>query len=137
MRNVILWEFWPCLSFGQPRVDQEHLGWEMHFECYSVQTSCTMPLYMFLWPHGEKMIFLGFSASDTQIKGEQNMISTPPSFCNGLGTICITSSRGRTIDLTARNMGLELRYYFGKVLGIQNCPTLRLASSHCVLCLMS
>ena len=65
------------------------------------------------------------------------MISTPPSFCNGLGTIRITSSRGKTIDLTAKDMGLELRYCFGKVLGIQNRPTLRLASSHCVLCLMS
>ena len=32
-------------------------------------------------------------------------------------------------------MGSELRYGFGKVLGIQNCPTLRLASHHCVLCL--
>ena len=37
--------------------------------------------------------------------------------------------------LTTGYMGLELRYGFRKVLGTQNCPTLRLASSHCVLCL--
>ena len=58
-----------------------------------------------------------------------------PSFCNGLGTIYIAYSQEMTIDLTTRNMGLELRYNLGKVLGTQNNPTLRLASSHCVLCL--
>ena len=52
----------------------------------------------------------------------------PPSFCNGLGTIYITSSRGRTIDLTTRDMGLEFRYALGKVLGTQDHATLRLAS---------
>ena len=30
-------------------------------------------------------------------------------------------------------MGLEIRYTLGKVLGIQDCLTLRLASHHCVL----
>ena len=61
---------------------------------------------------------------------------SPPSFCNGLGTIYIVSSRGRTFfDLTIRDMGSELRYSLRKVLSTQNCPTLRLASSHCVLCL--
>ena len=59
---------------------------------------------------------------------------SPPSFCNGLGTIYIASSRGRTIDLTTRDIGSELRYNLGKVLGTQNYPTLKLASSHCVLC---
>ena len=60
---------------------------------------------------------------------------SPPSFCNGLGTIYIASSRGKTFfDLTTRDMGLELRYSLRKVLSIQNCSTLRLASSHCVLC---
>ena len=58
---------------------------------------------------------------------------SPPSFCNGLGTIYITSSRGRTIDLTTRDMSSELRYSLGNVLGTQNHPTLRLASFHCVL----
>ena len=58
---------------------------------------------------------------------------SPPSFCDSLGIIYITSFQGRTIDLTTRDMGSELRYHLGKVLGTQNCPTLRLASSHCVL----
>ena len=31
---------------------------------------------MFSWPHREKMIFLDFSGSSTQIKSEQNMVST-------------------------------------------------------------
>ena len=52
---------------------------------------------------------------------------------NGVSTIA--SSRGRTIDLTTRDMGSELKYGLGKVLSIQNCLTLRLAFSHCVLCL--
>ena len=38
-----------------------------------------------------------------------------------------------TIDLTTRDMGLELGYDLRKVLGTQNRPTLRLASSHCIL----
>ena len=59
----------------------------------------------------------------------------PHSFCNGLGTIYIASFRGRTIDLTTRYVGLELRYDLGKVLSTQNRPALRLVSSHCVLCL--
>ena len=65
----------------------------------------------------------------------ESVLESPPSFCNGLGTIFIASSRGRTIDLTTRDMGSELWYGLGKVLGIQNRPILRLASSHCVLCL--
>ena len=40
-----------------------------------------------------------------------------------------------TIDLTTRDMGSELMYGLGKVLGTQNRPTLRLISSYCVLCL--
>ena len=40
-----------------------------------------------------------------------------------------------TINLTTRDMGSKLRYSLGNVLNTQNCPTLRLASSHCVLCL--
>ena len=63
------------------------------------------------------------------------MEESPPSFCNGLGTINIAYFQGRTIDLTTRDMGLEFRYVFGKVLGTQDRPTLRLASYHCVLCL--
>ena len=65
----------------------------------------------------------------------ESVLESPPSFCNGLGTIFIASSRGRTIDLTTRDMGLKLRYGLGKVLGSQNCLTLRLASFHYVLCL--
>ena len=43
---------------------------------------------------------------------------SPPSFCNGLGTIYIVSSLGRTIDLTTRDIYSELiRYDHGKVLG--------------------
>ena len=61
---------------------------------------------------------------------------SPPSFCNGLRNIYIDSSRGRTfLDLTTRDVGLELRYGLGKVLGTQNRPSLGLASSHYVLCL--
>ena len=60
---------------------------------------------------------------------------SPFSFCNGLGTIYIVSFQGRTIDLAIRDMSLKLRYGFEKVLGTQNRPTLRLASSYCVLCL--
>ena len=59
---------------------------------------------------------------------------SPPSFCNGLGTMNIASFQGRTIDLTTRDMGSEFRYVLGKVLSTQNCPTLRLSSHHCVLC---
>ena len=40
-----------------------------------------------------------------------------PSFCNGLGTVYIASFRGRTIDLTTRDMGSEFGYVLGKVLG--------------------
>ena len=60
---------------------------------------------------------------------------SPPNFCNGLGTMNMVSLQGRTIDLTTRDIGSELRYGLGKALGTQNHPTLRLASSHCVLCL--
>ena len=45
---------------------------------------------------------------------------SPPSFGNGLGAIYIESSRGRTINLITRDMGLELRYGLGKVLGTEN-----------------
>ena len=38
-----------------------------------------------------------------------------------------------TIDLTTKDMGSELSYGLGKVLGTQNYPILRLASSHCIL----
>ena len=40
-------------------------------------------------------------------------------------------------DLTTRDMGSELRYGLGKVLGTQNRQTLRLASHHFDLCLNS
>ena len=59
----------------------------------------------------------------------------PPNFCNGLGTMNMVSFQGRTIDLTTKDMGSELRYGLRKALGTQNHPTLRLASSCCVLCL--
>ena len=38
-------------------------------------------------------------------------------------------------DLITRDMGLEFRYVFGKVLSTQDRPTIRLASHYCVLCL--
>ena len=63
----------------------------------------------------------------------KSVLESPPSFCNGLGTMNIASTQGRTINLTTRGMCLELRYVLGKVLGTQDCPTLRLASHHCVL----
>ena len=58
----------------------------------------------------------------------------PPSSCNGLGTIYIASFKEGPFDLTTKDMSLELRYGFGKVLGTQNHPTLRLFP---LLCLMS
>ena len=58
-----------------------------------------------------------------------------PSFCNGLGTIYTSPLKEGLANLTTRDMDSELRYSFRKVLGTQNCPTLRLASHHCVLCL--
>ena len=60
---------------------------------------------------------------------------SPHSFCNGLGTIYSVLSRKDLFYLTTRDMGSEFKYDFGKVLGTQNRPTLRFASSHCVLCL--
>ena len=63
----------------------------------------------------------------------KSVLESLPSFCNGLGTMNIASSRGRTINLTTRGIGLELRYVLEKVLGTQDCPTLRLGSHHCVL----
>ena len=61
------------------------------------------------------------------IRGE-----SPPSFCNGLGTLYIASFRGRTIDLTIRDMDSEFIYALGKVLGTQDHLTLKLASHHYV-----
>ena len=58
-------------------------------------------------------------------------------FFNGLGIIYIASFKGRTIDLTTKDLGSKLRYGLGKVLGTKNHPTLRLASFYCVLCFMS
>ena len=60
---------------------------------------------------------------------------SPPSFCNGLGTIYIASFRGRNVLSYYQSMSSEFRYSFRKVLGTQNNLTLGLASSHCVLCL--
>ena len=65
--------------------------------------------------------------------GHNRIMKSPPSFCNGLGTMYIASFRGRTIIITTRNMGSEFRYVLGNVLGTQDCPTLRLASHHCGL----
>ena len=64
---------------------------------------------------------------------------SPPSFHNDLGTIYIYSvlSRKYLFDLTTRDMGSKFRHGLGKVLGTPNPPTLGLASSHFVLCLMS
>ena len=66
----------------------------------------------------------------------QGSKESPPSFCNGLGTIYIQChfEEGH-FDLTTKDIGSEIRYGLGKVLGTQNRPTLRLASHHCVLCL--
>ena len=77
----------------------------------------------------------GQTTDEGQVVLWTQRMGSPPSFCNSLGTIYIASSRERTIDLTTRDMGSKLRYSLRKVLGTQNHPTLRLASSHCVLCL--
>ena len=65
--------------------------------------------------------------------GHNGIVELPPSLCNGLGTVYIASFRGRAIILTTRDMGSEFRNVLGKVLDTQDCPTLRLASHHCVL----
>ena len=62
-------------------------------------------------------------------------MESPPSFCNGLGTIYIAFFQERTFYLITKDMSSELRYGLGKVLGTQNRLTLRLASLHCVYCL--
>ena len=63
----------------------------------------------------------------------QGVLESPPSFCNGLGIICIASFQVRTIDLTTKDMGWEFRYILGKVLGTQDSLTLRLVFHHCIL----
>ena len=63
------------------------------------------------------------------------VLESPPSFCNGLGTIYLVSFQGKTIDLKTRDMGSKFRYVLRKMLGTQNHPTLRLVSHHNVLCL--
>ena len=63
------------------------------------------------------------------------VLESPPSFCNGLGTIYIASLHGRTFRSYYQSMGSEFRYALGKVLGTQDRLILRLASHHCVLCL--
>ena len=65
----------------------------------------------------------------------ESVLESPPSFCNGLGTIFIASSRGRTIDLTTRDMGLEFSYVLGKVLGTQDRLNPKVGPPS--LCLMS
>ena len=62
-------------------------------------------------------------------------MESPLSFCNGLGTIYLASFQGRPFDLTTRDMGPELRYSLGKVLGTKNCQTLKV--DFLTLCLMS
>ena len=39
---------------------------------------------------------------------------SPPSFCNGLGTIYITSFKEEPFELTTRDMGSEFRYALGR-----------------------
>ena len=60
---------------------------------------------------------------------------SPPSFCNGLNHIYNILSRKELFDITIKDIGSKFRYGLGKVLSTQNHPILRLASSHCVLCL--
>ena len=79
---------------------------------------------------GPRAPWMGYMGVDT--KGE-----LPPSFCNSLRTIyyyiySVLFEEG-PFDLTTRDMSLEFRYTFGKVLDTQDCPTLRMASHHCVL----
>ena len=42
---------------------------------------------------------------------------SPPSFCNGLGTIYITSFFREDLWSYYQSMGSEFKYIFGKVLG--------------------
>ena len=48
------------------------------------------------------------------------MLESPPSFCNGLGTIYIYSilSRKDFFDLTTRDIGSKLRYDLGSFLSL-------------------
>ena len=60
---------------------------------------------------------------------------SPPSFCNGLGTIYIASFPRKDLWSYYQSMGSEFRYALRKVLGTQDRPTLISASHHCVLIL--
>jgi len=80
--NVKPWKKKNCEGFdlwsnpGLTRGILVILAKKRHFRCSNARTGCTTSLYMFLWFNGEKMIFLGFLGSSTQIKGGQNTIST-------------------------------------------------------------
>ena len=78
MKNVVLSWCWPSLTFGQPRVDQEHFGQfdlKRHFKFSDTQMGCATSIQMFPWPHRGKLIFLVFSGFGTQINDGQNTIS--------------------------------------------------------------
>ena len=51
---------WPLVNPRLTRGILIILARKRHFERSGAQTSYVMPLYMFSWPHGEKIIFFGF-----------------------------------------------------------------------------
>ena len=62
---------WPSI---EPRADQGHFGhfrWRRHFECSDVRTSCVPSSLVSSRPYEEKMIFLDFLGSNTQIEVEK------------------------------------------------------------------
>ena len=46
-----------------------------------------MSFWMFLWPLGEKLIFLDFLGSGTQIEGKNNIVSTGGRDSSSLGLV--------------------------------------------------
>ena len=83
MKNVVSGLFWPILTFNQPRVDQGHFGQfdlKWHFGCSDARTSCATSIYILPRTHGEKIIFLEFLRSSTQIEGGQNTVFTSLSY---------------------------------------------------------
>ena len=90
------------MTFGPPRVDQGHFGQfdlKWHFKCSDAQIGCTTSIQMFLWPNGEKLIFLEFLWSGTQIEGEQNTVSTITIVIIIIITTIWVGKSSRTINL--------------------------------------
>ena len=69
------------------------------------------------------------------LKGMDTKRESPPSLCNGLGTIYIISFSRKDLSSYYQSMCLEFRYALRRVLGTLDHPTPTLASHRCVLCI--